>query len=65
MLILGRKHGQGIEIDLGNGEKIAVYVQATTHTRARLLIDAPRQYEIGRCELPKGEPCRTTTTSHG
>lgn len=55
MLVLGRKRGEGLEVDLGEHGYVRVYVYSVGNGRVRLLVDAPREYHVGRVELPEKE----------
>ena len=51
MLVLTRKYGESIVID----EKITITVERGWHGQTKLLIDAPREINVRRSELPPKE----------
>jgi sRNA-binding carbon storage regulator CsrA len=51
-LVLGRRDGESIVIELADGTDITVTVVQSLATRVRFHIDAPRALNVRRSELP-------------
>jgi carbon storage regulator CsrA len=51
MLVLTRKTGEEIRIDLGNGRELVVTLIEAKNGKARLGFSAPREVQISRAEL--------------
>jgi carbon storage regulator len=51
MLVLSRRPGESIVIDLGNGQRVTITHIDVKHDRARIGIEAPKEVTVDREEV--------------
>ena len=55
MLVLSRRQGQSLRVDVGDGKEIVITVVRIQPGAVRIGIEAPKEMNVARSELLEGE----------